>query len=254
MIKTTLCLTFVLLFAGPAISQTTLSGSDSLHVESPFSWAYPKLVGRDIVHIATAPAHWNGKQWLSFSIQTGAIVGTAVALDKSVRTFAQDNRSYTSDRIADQFNRFGSSYPSFALIGFYAGGAIFHKQTAKMVALDGGAATLIASVGITPLLKELFGRHRPFYNDGPFKFSPFSLHESFPSGHSTRAFVTASVIAAHYRQFWIKTVAYALATMVAYARVNYDVHFASDVLAGALIGISVGTAVVHFNRQARSSD
>ena len=254
MIRSTLCLGLVLTFAGPSMSQTNLSGRDSLHVESPFSWEYPKLVGRDIGHVVSAPAHWSGGQWLSFTIQTGAVIGTAAALDKSVRTFAQDNRSNTSNKIADQFNRFGSSYPSFALIGFYVGGAVFHKQTAKMVALDGGAATLIASVGITPLLKELFGRHRPYYNDGPFKFSPFSIHESFPSGHSTRAFVTASVIAAHYHQFWIKTVVYTLATMVAYARVNYNVHFASDVLAGAMIGISAGTAVVHFNRQARASD
>jgi hypothetical protein len=245
-------LSLTLLLSVSSYGQRSADSSDSLHVESAFSLEYPKLVGRDVVHTFTFPARWNGRQWLEFSLKTVAVVGTAGLLDKSVRNFAQDNRSDASNWVADRFNRFGSSYPSFAFLGFYAVGLAFNKPTAKMVALDGFSASLIADVMIAPALKYSLGRHRPYYNEGPYKFSLFSHYDSFPSGHSTRAFTTATVVASHYRQFWMKTVAYGIATMVAFARVNYDVHFASDVLAGAFIGVAVGEMVVHFNLSART--
>ena len=59
------------------------------------------------------------------------------------------------------------------------------------------------------------------------------------------------MIASHYRQKWVQYVAYGIATMVAFARVDYDVHWASDVLAGAIIGISIGHGVVVYNFRLR---
>ncbi|MEW5923936.1 MAG: phosphatase PAP2 family protein, partial [Candidatus Zixiibacteriota bacterium] len=37
-----------------------------------------------------------------------------------------------------------------------------------------------------------------------------------------------------------------------YARLNNNVHWASDVVGGALIGITIGQVVVHFNMKLRS--
>ena len=78
-------------------------------------------------------------------------------------------------------------------------------------------------------------------------FQPFDGRDSFPSGHATQAFAVATVIAEHYEQPWVKVASYTLASAVAYSRLNSNSHWASDVVAGAAIGIFVGETVVHLN-------
>ena len=60
--------------------------------------------------------------------------------------------------------------------------------------------------------------------------------KSFPSGHSSRAFVGASFIQQRYG-FKYSVPAYIAASYVAYSRVDADKHEAVDVIAGALVGI-----------------
>ena len=87
--------------------------------------------------------------------------------------------------------------------------------------------------------------------EGTHHFRSFSGDDSFPSGHTTQAFAVASVIAEHYDPLWIKIASYGVAVMVGYARMEENAHFASDVLAGAIIGTVVGRSVVHFNHDKR---
>lgn len=56
------------------------------------------------------------------------------------------------------------------------------------------------------------------------------------------------MIAEHYDSIWSKAASYGLASMVGYARLNNNYHWASDELAGAAIGTLVGHVVVHFSR------
>jgi membrane-associated phospholipid phosphatase len=74
---------------------------------------------------------------------------------------------------------------------------------------------------------------------------------SFPSGHATQAFTVATVIATEYPSPWVKAACYVPATIVLYARMRHDAHWASDVTAGALIGYGVGRSVARFNLQRR---
>lgn len=60
--------------------------------------------------------------------------------------------------------------------------------------------------------------------------------ESFPSGHSSRAFMGATFIHKRYG-FKYSIPAYVAATYVGYSRIDADKHDASDVIAGALIGV-----------------
>jgi len=65
---------------------------------------------------------------------------------------------------------------------------------------------------------------------------------SFPSGHTSAAFVTAAVVQRHYG--WrLGVPAYGLASYVAMSRLSENRHFASDVLVGAAIGMVSGRAV-----------
>lgn len=65
---------------------------------------------------------------------------------------------------------------------------------------------------------------------------------SFPSGHASASFATATVLERHFG--WkAGAPAYALATYIGASRLQENRHFASDVLFGAAVGITAGRAV-----------
>jgi membrane-associated phospholipid phosphatase len=68
-----------------------------------------------------------------------------------------------------------------------------------------------------------------------------------PSGHATGAFAFASVIAGHYDSPWVATTATRSPRWSVVARIEQDAHWASDVVAGGLIGGLIGHHLVEFN-------
>ena len=206
---------------------------------------FPELK-RDAVHIATAPFHWEGSDWAKFGLGVAA-VGGAVLLDQDLRHAVDRNSSGSLRGIANTVAPFGSEY-SFGVLGaFFLGGKFLKNEKALSVAEDGLASSLIAAGVISPILKVAIGRDRPSQTDSTFARGGMS----FPSGHATQAFAVASVIAAHYDSPWVKAAAYGLAGLVGLARMEQGEHYASDVLAGALIGTAVGNAVVRFHNSER---
>ena len=205
---------------------------------------YTNTVWDDARSVFIAPSTWENGDWLEFGAATAGVVGTAVLLDRPVRDAALRNEGNGAERFANRFEKFGAEY-SFGVLGvFYAEGLAAHDPLNRLVAEDGLAASAISGT-LTFMLKEAFGRSRPAANRGVFHFSTFSGNASFPSGHATQAFAVASVIAARYRDNpWIDSAAYGIATLVGVARVDHRAHFASDVLASALLGNTIGRAVV----------
>lgn len=89
------------------------------------------------------------------------------------------------------------------------------------------------SVGsVTISLKYIVGRRRP-------GTSP-SL-QSFPSGHTSTAFMSATVLSYSYG-YRVGLVAYPLACLVGLSRMADDAHWFSDVVAGAFLGLWAGRA------------
>lgn len=62
---------------------------------------------------------------------------------------------------------------------------------------------------------------------------------SFPSGHAARAFLLA-VVGTALAPPWLAAVLWVWAPLVALARVAMGVHYLSDIVAGAILGIIVG--------------
>jgi undecaprenyl-diphosphatase len=62
---------------------------------------------------------------------------------------------------------------------------------------------------------------------------------SFPSGHAARAFLIAS-LALGLGPAWLAVLLCIWAPLVSLARVSMGVHFVSDIVAGAILGIIVG--------------
>jgi membrane-associated phospholipid phosphatase len=210
-----------------------------------------RLLVVDAGSIFSAPAHWTGHDWAVFGIGAASIVGLTLA-DKHLRTEALRGDSPLETKLANDFRYFGN-YASFGVLGaFYVGGRIAHDNKAQETALDGLIASILAGGIIAGVLKEVTGRYRPSTHRGVYSFKPFSGNASFPSGESTEAFAAGSVIAAQYPHLWVEIPCYGIASLVAFARMREDGHWASDVVAGALIGTTVGRAVVHFNRRLRT--
>jgi len=220
-------------------------------VEKLNSIDYGKLVLDDAWHVVTAPTRFDKNEWLITGLGVTAIVGTMAFSDKSLQKETQEHRNKTKDNLAKAFQPFGAEYSLGILGAFELEGYAFSDETAKAAAHDGISSSIIASGIITPSLKYIIGRARPNKEEGSHHFRPFSSDASFPSGHVTQAFAVASVIADHYDSFWVKAVSYGTASMVGYARIERNAHFASDVLAGAFIGTFVGRSIVNFNKQKR---
>ncbi len=107
-----------------------------------------------------------------------------------------------------------------------------HKAFGLFIAVGG-------SIIITEGLKPIINRTRPAnaYPDQIFTRSP-THGPSFPSGHATVAFSTASMLALQYKKWYITIPAYLWAASVGYSRMYLGVHYPSDVLAGAAVGIA----------------
>ena len=62
------------------------------------------------------------------------------------------------------------------------------------------------------------------------------ITSSFPSGHAASAFTAATVLAGGPAT----PALYTLATLVAFSRVYVRMHHASDIVAGAALGLALG--------------
>lgn len=85
-------------------------------------------------------------------------------------------------------------------------------------------------VGLANAVKYMVKRQRP----------DLSAKNSFPSGHTATAFMTATILQKEYgwRYPWVGFGGYALATAVGFSRNLNDRHWGTDVIGGALFGIA----------------
>ncbi len=90
---------------------------------------------------------------------------------------------------------------------------------------------------VTTGLKYGINRTRP-YNEYPLLFHA-KTHTgiySFPSGHTSSAFSTATSLSLAYPKWYVIVPSYLYACGVGYSRMYLGVHYPSDVIAGAIIG------------------
>ncbi|HOL70204.1 MAG TPA: phosphatase PAP2 family protein [Bryobacteraceae bacterium] len=104
------------------------------------------------------------------------------------------------------------------------------------------AAALLHTESVVQMSKWAFGRERPDYGAGKGNF--FSGQQSFPSGHAAGTWAVAAIISReYYDNKWIRYGIYALPVTVSASRIAARRHFASDVIAGAVIGNLIGAFI-----------
>lgn len=215
--------------------------------EGFLSTDYAKLLWADAKEIGAGPLRWDADEWRDLGLISGGLAVTIAFLDKPIHDAAQRSRSSGTDNFFHHVENFGTKkYGLPVLAGFYIAGLAGDNYNAKTVALDGFSASILSALA-TSVIKGIAGRARPNTGLGPHHWSPFSGDQSFPSGHATGAFAFASVIAGHYDSPWVASTAYTIASLVAVARIEQNAHWASDVVAGGLIGGLIGHHLVNFN-------
>jgi membrane-associated phospholipid phosphatase len=124
----------------------------------------------------------------------------------------------------------GAQFQLVGAIATYTVGRSTGNRRIQALGSDLVRANIVAQ-SVTQGIKLAVGRTRP---DG--------TQYSFPSGHTSVTFATATVLQRHFG--WKAGVpAYALASYVAASRVQAKRHFFSDVAFGASIGIVAGRTV-----------
>jgi undecaprenyl-diphosphatase len=108
--------------------------------------------------------------------------------------------------------------------------------------LSASVVSFLLASAIVHLIKRRVKRMRPVAHTEVRFLVPKTRHGSFPSGHTATTFALATIVA------WLFPVWTApllcLAALVGYSRVYVGVHFLSDVLAAAAIGIFSGAVTM----------
>jgi undecaprenyl-diphosphatase len=101
------------------------------------------------------------------------------------------------------------------------------------------AIAFLLEIPLYRILKQSFSRPRPYQiRDDVCCLMRPSDQFSFPSGHTSAAFVVLTVIASIYS--WLFLPLLILAVTIAASRVYLGVHYPSDLLAGAILGFCCG--------------
>ncbi|HEX6628422.1 MAG TPA: phosphatase PAP2 family protein [Gemmatimonadaceae bacterium] len=142
-------------------------------------------------------------------------------------------------------------------LGVYAIGRIDGQRRVQALGLHSVEAIVFADV-LSGTIKLVAGRQRPFVDiKNPYSFQLWrgfqsDTFRSFPSGHSTTAFAFASTLTRETQFWWphaafyVGTLFYGGAALVGVSRIYNNMHWASDVVAGAAIGTLVGLKVVKY--------
>ncbi|MGE5576434.1 MAG: phosphatase PAP2 family protein [Syntrophothermus sp.] len=164
---------------------------------------------------------------------SGIILGTAYLMRHDVEIYNhvdQKMRTPEINAFMDKITWLGDGAVDLGIAGvFYLAG---EEETAYK------AANAVVYAGLaTRVLKIAVGMPRPETGAGQENewFTLKETYDAMPSGHTATAFALAEVLARQYPRY--KWYFYGTATVVGISRIYVNAHWASDVLAGAAIGV-----------------
>jgi membrane-associated phospholipid phosphatase len=201
----------------------------------------------------TAPLSWDQGDWTFFGASLLAI-GAAHEYDDDVRAHFVDQSQAAAP--GKDPNSMEAALPAALLLGgTFAAAALMQDDSRYTEAWSMTEAAALSGVSAFAL-KYAFGRERP--NDTAKVDSWFAHGDSFPSMHATLAFAIGTVMAESgndsYR--WVRrALGYGVAVGTAYWRLRDNVHWLSDTVAGASLGMASAQLVMnrrHAERQSAS--
>jgi membrane-associated phospholipid phosphatase len=152
--------------------------------------------------------------------------------------------SYWKATSASTFYISGAVPLSLLVTGFIKDDASLKKKSFEIL------GSIALEVALSEAMKITIDRQRPGEKHPGVIFPYKDLKgRSFPSGHGSLAFATAASLSIQYRKWYVTVPAYLWASSVGYSRVYLGVHYASDVVAGAAVGIGSAYLAHWLNRR-----
>src|ERR1700744_364322 len=125
-------------------------------------------------------------------------------------------------------------------IGLLTTGLATHDHDLTTKSLEACSSVLLAE-SFSLVIKQVTKRERPYLAHPDVIYGKTGATDySFPSGHASVIFATATSLSLSYPKWYVIVPAYAYAATVGYSRMYLGAHYPSDVLGGALLG--AGTA------------
>lgn len=142
-----------------------------------------------------------------------------------------------------------SVYPMSGIVPIFELVAGYKKRDRAMVKYGWRA---VEGLGVNALLtfgmKYAINRPRPYNTYPDIQNYQNDKDPSFPSGHTSFAFCTATNISRFYPRWYVVVPAYTWAAAVGYSRMDLGMHYPSDVLVGAIVGTGSAWLAVLGNR------
>ncbi len=223
----------------------------------PLQLLSPRQVGLDFAYVVSAPARLETTDYLRLVGFVGLTTSIMASLDEPIYRFAHGAGGPPTTLVPRHLSGVGRVYdrigPSNFVLGtagaLAAGGLLTGEQKHLRTSIRMIEAVLFTKL-ITGALKETIGRARPFTGHGPTYAELISLEStnghakrSMPSGHTSKIFAAASVIAHQYDSWWVKAPVYATVASAGIQRIESGKHWFSDVVLGAALGYFVGAAL-----------
>jgi membrane-associated phospholipid phosphatase len=201
------------------------------------------------------PTKWDGSDWLNIGL-IGAGTVLIMQVDQPIRDMVVNDQRYYKSVPIEAGRMWGEFYPPVLLFaGFATHSLITDDIRTRKTAYEIGQALLYAGF-VDKILSISFGRAKPFVNEGPKVFHPFSTfnplkqdNQSMPGGHCTISFALSTVLSRNAGPLWLKTLAYVPAALTFVSRVYQDRHWTSDDFLGASLGYFVATWVVDLHER-----
>lgn len=145
------------------------------------------------------------------------------------------NRNRSLDPTFQFFSNSAAPGALAAPVIVYSIGFFSKDKDIKDKAIVMGESILVSTIS-TFAIKYLVDRDRPFVSYPFIEKGSDAGSPSFPSGHTSVSFATATSLSLAFPKWYVIVPSYLWAGTVAYSRMHLGVHYPSDVAAGAVLG------------------
>ncbi|MEK7647396.1 MAG: phosphatase PAP2 family protein [Patescibacteria group bacterium] len=145
---------------------------------------------------------------------------------------------------------FFASYLEYWLVGGLLASVIAYRwQNGFRILTDALLAALFSRLILTEIIRFFYAKPRPFEVTDVYRLIDHSSGGAFPSGHAAFFFALAMAIFL-YNRVW-GGVFFVGAVLISVSRVVGGIHWPSDILGGAVVGIFSGVLIFYLMKHYR---
>ena len=172
-------------------------------------------------------------------------------IDIQLNTIIEKNRTDNIKYIAEIVTNIGNGkYYYITLIMLIIYFYFINKNKILLKKINFSLLLMLSTAIITYISKFIIGRGRPnmYLNEGKYEFHPFNFNNSYdytsmPSGHTQTSFTVAIILSMFFPKY--RNIFIIIAITSSLSRVVLSSHWLSDVVMGAVFGITIPVLLIN---------